>query len=110
MRDRIARLAISEAAFQRQILDLARLRGWRTAHFQKAKVGRSWQTPVMGDGRGFPDLILIRAARILAVELKVGRNQPTPDQLAWLAAFQSAGVPSFVWRPEQWPKIQRVLW
>jgi hypothetical protein len=48
---------ITEAAFLRQVLDLAKLRGWRTAHFRPAQTSRGWRTAVQGDGAGFPDLV-----------------------------------------------------
>ena len=59
-----------EDDWQRQVVDLARLRGWRVAHFRPARTERGWRTPVEADGAGFPDLLLVRGAQLLAVELK----------------------------------------
>lgn len=99
----------SEAEFTRMVLDLAHLYGWRSAHFLPAMNRRGqWRTAVQGDGRGFPDLVLVRE-RVLWVELKVGRNQPTPDQRAWLTALQAAGQEVYLWRPESWTEIELVL-
>jgi len=103
------RPAENEAGFTAAVLALARLRGWRCAHFRPARTLRGWRTAVAGDGVGFPDLLLVRAERLVVAELKVGRGQPTADQERWLAAFQAAGVEVYVWRPDQWDKIQEVL-
>lgn len=101
---------ISEAEFTKQVLHLARLRGWRTAHFRPGMTqSGNWVTAVQGDGKGFPDLILIRDGEILAIELKVGNNRTTPEQDAWLSAFGSAGASVGVWRPEDWDYIKSTL-
>lgn len=101
---------MTEAAFQKQFIDVAHLFGWRLAHFRPAQVrsGR-WVTPVAADGAGFPDNLLLRGNRLLVAELKVGRNKTTHEQDAWLAAFRLAGVPAFVWRPEDSAQIEEVL-
>jgi hypothetical protein len=102
--------APTEADFTRQVLALARLCRWRAAHFRPGLTrSGGWATAVQGDGAGFPDLILVKPGRVVVAELKVGRNRPTPGQRAWLQAFESAGVPAYVWRPEDWPEVERVL-
>jgi hypothetical protein len=101
---------VKESAFIAMILKLARLRGWRTAHFRPGMNRRGkWQTAVQGDGAGFPDLLLLRGAQIIVAELKVGKNKTTPEQVAWLMAFGSAGVPAFTWTPADWDEIELVL-
>ena len=42
-------------------------------------------------------------------ELKVGKNKPTPEQEQWLEAWRKIGVPAFVWKPEDWKTIERLL-
>lgn len=102
--------AITESAFQRQVLDLARLRGWRVAHFRPAQTAKGWRTAVSGDGAGFPDLILIRGPRLIVAELKRSRKEKVrPAQAEWLAAFEAAGVPAFVWTPDDWTEIVEIL-
>lgn len=99
---------LSEAEFTRQVIRLAQLRGWRTAHFLPGCNRRGqWRTAVQGDGAGFPDLVLVRHAVIVA-ELKVGTDV-RPDQRDWLRAFEAAGVPAYTWRPADWPEIEAVL-
>ncbi len=92
------------------VLQLAKLRGWRTAHFRPAMLrSGKWVTAVQGDGKGFPDLILVRGAHIIAVELKVGRNKMTAEQIAWRDALVEAGVGFSLWTPDCWELIEEVL-
>ena len=101
---------ITEDEFMRQVLELAKLRGWRTAHFRPARTKTGWRTAVSGDGKGFPDLILLRGNRMIVAELKVGNNTATPEQEAWIDAFAEVpGVLAFIWHPEDWPEIETVL-
>src|SRR5215831_8017338 len=76
---------ISERAFTKQIIDLARWRGWMVAHFRTAmtKSGR-YLTAVQGDGAGFPDCVFSRRERLIFAELKSARGKPSVLQLAWL--------------------------
>jgi len=101
---------ITEAQFQAQVLHLAKMFGWRTAHFRPAKTSQGWRTAVQGDGIGFPDLILVRKEMIVA-ELKRDRTcKTTPNQDAWLEAFRFVpGVLVYLWTPEDWDEIERVL-
>ncbi len=94
--------AISETAFQSQIIDLAHLNGWKVAHFRTARVGKSWMTPVAGDGKGWPDLFLVHPVTgdTLAVELKKEYGSAvTPEQYEWLSWLKGCGVDVRVWRP-----------
>jgi hypothetical protein len=100
---------ITEAEFLGQVLALTRLCGWRTAHFRPARTVAGWRTAVAGDGRGFPDLLLLRGERIIAAELKVPPNKLAAEQEEWLAAFRAAGVPAFVWVPTDWAAIEAEL-
>lgn len=99
----------TEAGFTRTVIDCARLFGWRTAHFRPARTARGWRTAVQGDGKGFPDLVLVKGPRLVVAELKVGTRRAAPEQDEWLRAFRTAGVPAHIWRPEDWPEIERVL-
>jgi hypothetical protein len=91
---------VTESDFQRQVLQLARLLNWRSAHFRPGMNRRGeWQTAVAGDGAGFPDLILVRHDRVLAVELKSELGRTTAEQDEWLVAFEGTPVEAHVWRP-----------
>ena len=101
---------MTEAAFIRQVLQLARLRGWRSLHIRPALNQRGkWLTPLQGDGVGFPDLLLLRRDQQIVAELKVGRNTTTAAQEAWLAAFRAANVAAYVWHETDWDEIVKVL-
>lgn len=84
---------VSETAFADQVMDLARLLGWRSLHIRPARTKHGWVTPVAGDGKGWPDLTLVRARdrRIVFAELKreIG-GEISPEQSAWLEAL--AGI------------------
>jgi hypothetical protein len=97
---------VSEADFQRRVIDTAKLLGWRVVHIRPAwvRTGRM-VTPYEGDP-GLPDLVLARRGRVLLVELKSDIGKPTRDQLAWLEA---AGPNGHLWQPRDWPTVQTVL-
>lgn len=93
-----SKVPTTEKDFQRAIVDIAQMLGWRVAHFRPAltKSGR-WMTAVAADGSGFPDLVMLRNDRILVRELKVGYNKASEEQGAWLSAFRLAGIDADVW-------------
>ena len=103
--------ALTEAAFLDMVIRLARLKKWLVFHARPARTARGWRTPVSGDGKGFPDLFLIRpaAGEILFVELKSGRGRLTPEQEAWLEALRECGLPVRVWTPKDWDEITETL-
>ncbi len=103
------RATYTEAAFTRDVLTLAKRLGWRTIHLRPGRTRHGWRTAVQGDGKGFPDLVLLKGTRILVAELKVGRGKPTAEQLAWLVAFEKAGISAYIWRPADFKDIESVL-
>jgi hypothetical protein len=116
VRTAVSRLGQPERAFQGAVLELAMRLGWRTFHARKAQNARGdWRTPVAGHGAGFPDLVLVRGGRVLFVELKADRGRLSPAQASWgnaleMAAWEAPGVVRyFVWRPRDWPEIEREL-
>ncbi len=105
---------MSESEFTALVIGEARSTGWRTAHFRSVRVQRKdgsfyWQTPVQGDGAGFVDLLMVRRKRIVAAELKVGKNKASADQTKWLSALAEANVECYVWTPEMWADIKSIL-
>lgn len=105
----LKRTGPTEDEFLRQVLALAKLHGWRRAHFRPARTALGWRTAVSGDGAGFPDLVLLRGKRQVIAELKARRKKPEPAQHEWLAAFDLVGAEVYVWFPEKWPEIESVL-
>ena len=92
---------LAEAELLSCVIDTARLFGWRVAHFRPSQTKNGWRTAVQGDGKGFPDLILVRDC-VLAVELKVGGNTLSDEQAEWIEAFRTAGVAAHVWTDSDW--------
>lgn len=102
-----------EYAWQCEVMKLALLTGWKRAHFRAVPVKRGdsvvWQTPIDGDARDWPDVLLFRSPRKIATELKVKPNKPTPGQLAWLQVMEDCGFETFVWYPEDVDDVLRIL-
>ena len=97
----VVEAAQKEAAFQQQILDLARTLGWRCYH--------TWDSR-HSEG-GFPDIIAIRGATLLALEIKGAKaKEPPPDQVAWIGAFQQVRFvhADFVY-PRHWEQVAETL-
>lgn len=100
-----------EADLQNGVIELARLLGYRVAHFRPALTTKGWRTPVEADGKGFPDLVLARPGRLIFAELKGDTGRPTLEQGEWLSALAAAGAELYVWRPHHWRdgQIERQL-
>lgn len=95
--------AISEKDFQKQVIELARLYGWKVAHFHDSR--RQVKPGVFvgdKDAAGFPDLVLVRPPELVVLELKRELGKTTSEQDAWLAALVACGVEACVVRPSEW--------
>ncbi len=106
---------MTENEFQTMVIDCAKLNGWQVAHFRGVRTQRHdgsvfYQTPVQADGKGFPDLVMIRE-RILIVELKAEKGRTTSEQEVWLQLFDDVLPPNsvFVWKPSQFDEIVKIL-
>jgi hypothetical protein len=101
---------VTESELQSGIIDLARLFRWRVAHFRPAQTSKGWRTPVAADGKGFPDLVLVRD-RVVFAELKAARGVVSAAQTEWAQALTGAGVEVYLWRPDDWTagRIDKVL-
>lgn len=93
-------LAMSEAEFQRIVVQLAKLRGWMTYHTYDSR--RS--------DEGFPDLVMVRE-RIIYIELKAERKDRklSKVQQEWISKLHAAGAEVYVWRPSDWDTVARTL-
>lgn len=90
----------TERAFQAQVIELARLCGWRVHH----------QWSAVHSPAGWPDLVLCRPPRLVIAELKAEDGVLTPAQETWIALLRACpGVETFVWRPSDWDEISRTL-
>lgn len=111
--------AMSETQLADQVIDLSRVLGWRSLVIRPARTKHGWVTPVAGDGKGWPDITLVRARdrRLVFAELKreIG-GIVSDDQEAWLDELRAIAVTfdrkaspeilqrvtqieAFVWRP-----------
>lgn len=97
-----------EDHFQQQVVELAHYTGWKIAHFRHARTKYGWTTPAGVDGKGWPDLVLVRD-RILFRELKRDGGKLSPEQLQWLLDLEAAGQDARVWTPADWDDIQATL-
>ena len=94
---------MSERELQDAVIQLARLLGYRVAHFRPAMTTRGWRTPVSADGAGFPDLVCAhpKQRRLLMVELKAAGGKLSVEQAEWLAALDGI-CEVYVWYPRHW--------
>lgn len=103
------KLVASENDLSAFVSDYARLARWRRIHFRPAKVGERWVTALEGDV-GWPDWTLVRADRMVCVELKSQKGRLGPGQQEWLDALaQVPGVETYLWRPSDISVIRNVL-
>ena len=107
-----------EKDFQEQVIELAHILGYRIAHFRPAQNSKGqWRTPVSADGKGFPDLVLVRPdfntkgrpKRMIFAELKSNTGRLSKEQGEWLEDLAGAGVESYLWRPKDWDDIVEIL-
>jgi hypothetical protein len=99
-----------EQSFQSAVAEVARLAGWRVAHFRPARTARGWKTPVTADGAGWPDLVLVRPPRIAFAELKSASGEATDRQLEWLDVLRLLPqVEVYLWRPDDWNSLVETL-
>jgi hypothetical protein len=93
-------MRLAERDWQQRVVDLARLRRWRTYHVFDSRRSEP----------GWPDLVMLREARCVVAELKSEHGRLTTAQEVWLTAFrQVPAVEVFVWRPADWQTVIGVL-
>ena len=93
---------ITEAQFERQVKDLAKLFGWKYNH--------AWLS--IHSPAGFPDCVLVNTElqRTIFAELKSETGQPSPEQYDWLAALVDAGNKEvYLWRPSDFEEVAAIL-
>lgn len=95
----MTRMFESEAGFQAAVVELAELTGWRTFHPHDSRRSNP----------GWPDLVLARPPVTIVAELKTEQGRVSVEQTEWLDALNACGIRAVVWRPEDWPAIERLL-
>jgi hypothetical protein len=81
-----------EADTQAAIIELCRLLDFLVFHDNDPRRNRA----------GFPDLVIAGYGVVIIIELKTDRNEPTPEQRAWLTAFTDVGIDARVYRTTAW--------
>lgn len=94
-------LALTEGQLLARIRDLANLTGWLPYHTHNSKFSEP----------GFPDLVIAHRGRRLVVfaELKDAKRKATAAQQHWLDTLSACGMNAYLWRPADWPEIERLL-
>ena len=91
---------VYEPAWQRQVLELARLHRWAAYHPYDSRRSEA----------GWPDLAMCRPPRLLLVELKSTTGRLSKAQRRWLDLLGACpGVEVYCWRPADWDEVVRVL-
>ncbi len=96
------------------VLDIIAFLGLLVLHIRPARRGteeieeaedgtqrskQRWETPVQGDGKGYPDLT-IAGGHVMWRELKSSTGEVSVAQQRWLDRLEAAGGDVGVWRPE----------
>lgn len=95
--------------WQQQVIELARALGWQHLHVRRT-IGRGKRWTTSTNIKGWPDLFMWHRRRgFVAVELKVGKDIPTPEQVAVLATLQEAGARTMVAYPSDLDVLAQFL-
>lgn len=89
----------SEADFQTWVKETALTAGWLYYHTHDSR----------HSDEGFPDLVLLKGAASMFIELKRDGQNPTAAQTIWIEALRRADLFADVWRPHNRPEIMGLL-
>ena len=102
-----------ERPFTNEVIALARDYNWTVFHIHDQDSYENYRK--IATGGGYPDLIMNRTdqrgeASMVVAEVKTDADHSVvrPNQEEWLRAYKQF-IPTFVWRPSDWPEIERVL-
>jgi hypothetical protein len=97
--------AVTEAQWLGAVGDLLDACGWSWIHHRPARrANGKWRTPAQGNSaKGFPDIVAVRAPRVLWLELKTTTGRVSPEQRDWIARLCDCGQEAHVIRlPGDW--------
>lgn len=97
---------LAEREWQKILIEGLVQARWTINHTRKARTAKgAWITPTTS--KGFPDLVAVRAGRLLAVEVKGPRTTLDAEQVAWLALFaELPAANAWVLRPQDdWNRV-----
>lgn len=102
-------IPITHEEYQAQIVTLAGYLGWKHLHVRRS-IGRGKRWTTACNVVGFPDLLLWRHERgFCAIEVKVGKDKATPEQLAVLNSLRAAGARTMVAYPADLDAVKEML-
>lgn len=92
--------ATTEADLLHTVTRLADAFGWIWHHSNDSRLATA----------GLPDLVMVKAPRVIFAELKKQDGRMRAEQLVWIEELkQCAGVEMYVWRPSDLAAIEEVL-
>jgi hypothetical protein len=95
---------MTEAEFQKQVLELADTAGYRVNHCYRGKVAKgAWRTNTTV--KGWPDLTFFRPGDFFFAELKVDDGELSGEQETVIAELRASGVDVYVWSPAVWQQV-----
>lgn len=99
----------TEAAFQREIIRIAKRAGWRVNHCYRAKLADgTWRTTTTWVG--WPDLELVKPGRHGWLEVKGVGGVADPEQLETIALLQTIpGAFAFIVWPADYDAVVELL-
>lgn len=92
----------NHTTFQNDIVKHAKMLGWKVQYFW-----RNFHSP-----KGWLDLVLVKpeSGRLIFAELKVPPDDVRPEQQEWIDIWeQYKWVEVYVWRPDDWDMIFKIL-
>jgi hypothetical protein len=94
------------------VYQYAKARAWLFSHFRPARVNvggvESYRTAILGD-KGFPDAVMTRGRRTYVAEFKSQKGTVSSEQMSWIKGLRASGITVYVWRPSDWPEVERLL-
>ncbi len=98
-----------KGGFQEEVVQLFQYHHWKVAHFHtihmtRANGSKVWMTPAAADGKGFPDLVVVKN-RVVYIELKVRSNKLGEEQEMWRDTLEGADAEWYCFWPKDWQRI-----
>ena len=108
-----ALLSLSEADFQKMVVDMAHRLGWKTFAVRRSAAVSAETGKVVSyvTSEGWPDLVLVKGDKIIFWELKSDTGLLEPKQHEWLTALEAVETVHQVGcvRPRDWAEVKATL-
>lgn len=88
-----------EKDFQSRVTDMCDWLGLRYYHTYDSRRSNP----------GFPDLVIMGPHHVIFVELKATKGRVSKAQQEWIDGLGRAGQDAYIWYPEDWPVVQKML-